>query len=178
MTSKYRIPAPLQNTIDNLAFLAGTQEGEKLYFKDKSHINQSHWLCRAKRWYHNESLESQKKIIKEIVDLGLDSIKTYDKNTHFPRLVREFWRAKEGLHNLRNTYFKQGREVGDLDTQLYIMQNQLDGLSKEIKKNAGIEITPPNYEPNATLVEHETICQEEMNLDYPINTSNSNINES
>ena len=36
MTSKYRIPAPLQNTIDNLAFLAGTQEGEKLYFKEKT----------------------------------------------------------------------------------------------------------------------------------------------
>ena len=32
MTSDYRIPAPLQNTIDNLSFLARTQEGEKLFF--------------------------------------------------------------------------------------------------------------------------------------------------
>ena len=78
MTSKYRIPAPLQNTIDHLAFLAGTQEGEKLYFKEKIHITDSSWLARAKRWYNSESLETQKKIIKEIVDLGLDSIKTYE----------------------------------------------------------------------------------------------------
>ena len=35
MTSEFRIPAPLQNTIDNLAFLASTQIGEKLYFKEK-----------------------------------------------------------------------------------------------------------------------------------------------
>ena len=33
MTSDYRIPAPLQNTIDNLSFLARTQEGEKLFFQ-------------------------------------------------------------------------------------------------------------------------------------------------
>ena len=146
MTSKYRIPAPLQNTIDNLAFLAGTQEGEKLFFKERLHINDSNWTSRTKRWYHNESLESQKKIIKEIVDLGLDSIKTYEKNTHYSRLIKEFWRAKEGLHNLRNTYLKQGREVGDLDTQLYIMANQLGGIPDDIKKTAGIEQMPPEYE--------------------------------
>lgn len=35
MTSDYRIPAPLQNTIDNLSFLARTQEGEKLFSKRK-----------------------------------------------------------------------------------------------------------------------------------------------
>ena len=61
------------------------------------------------------------------------------------------------MHNLRNTYFKQGREVTDLDTQLYIMQNQLQGLSKEVKQTAGIEVTPPEYEPNAELVEHESL---------------------
>lgn len=165
MTSKYRIPAPLQNTIDNLAFLAGTQEGEKLYFKEKIHITDSSWLARAKRWYNSESLETQKKIIKEIVDLGLDSIKTYEKNTHYPRLIREFWRAKEGLHNLRNTYFKQGREVTDLDTQLYIMQNQLLGLSKETKKKAGIEVTPPDYEPNAAMVERDPTETNDNNID-------------
>lgn len=155
MTSIYRIPAPLQNTIDNLAFLAGTQEGEKLYFKEKTHINPSDWLARAKRWYSNESLDSQKKIIKEIVDLGLDSIKAYEQSNHFPRLIKEFWRAKEGLHNLRNTYFKEGREIADIDTQLYIMKNQLEGISKEVKKKAGIELTPPDYEDNAELVEHD-----------------------
>ena len=165
MTSKYRIPAPLQNTIDNLAFLAGTQEGEKLYFKEKIHITDSSWLARAKRWYNSESLETQKKIIKEIVDLGLDSIKTYEKNTHYPRLIREFWRAKEGLHNLRNTYFKQGREVTDLDTQLYIMQNQLLGLSKETKQKAGIEVTPPDYEPNAAMVERDPTETNDNNID-------------
>ena len=165
MTSKYRIPAPLQNTIDNLAFLAGTQEGEKLFFKEKIHITDSSWLSRAKRWYNSESLETQKKIIKEIVDLGLDSIKTYEGNTHYPRLIREFWRAKEGLHNLRNTYFKQGREVTDLDTQLYIMQNQLQGLSKEAKQKAGIEVTPPDYEPNAVLVERGPNESNDNNID-------------
>ena len=34
------------------------------------------------------------------------------------------------------------------------MKNQLEGISKEVKKNAGIEITPPEYEINAELVEH------------------------
>ena len=36
------------------------------------------------------------------------------------------------------------------------MQNQLQGLSKEVKRTAGIEVTPPEYEPNAELVEYDS----------------------
>ena len=66
MTSEYRIPAPLQNTIDNLSFLARTQEGEKLFFKERSHLLNSDWGARMRRYYYNENFDSQKKIIKEI----------------------------------------------------------------------------------------------------------------
>ena len=144
MTSKYRIPAPLQNTIDNLTYLGSTHEGDKLFFKDKIHIKNSQWYARAKRYMYNENLDTQKKIIQEIVELGLDSIKTYENNVHYVRLIKEFFNAKEGLNNLRNTYFKEGREVSDIDTQIYIMNNQLDGLDIEIRKKAGILL--PNYE--------------------------------
>ena len=72
MTSKYRIPAPLQNTIDNLTYLGTTHEGDKLFFKDKMHIKNSQWFARAKRYIYNENLDTQKKIIQEIVELGLD----------------------------------------------------------------------------------------------------------
>ena len=146
MTSKYRIPAPLQNTIDNLTYLGSTHEGDKLFFKDKMHIKSSQWYARTKRYIHNENLETQKKIIQEIVELGLDSIKTYKTNVHYPRLIKEFFNAKEGLNNLRNTYFKEGREVSDIDTQIYIMNNQLNGLDKEIKKKAGILNELPDYD--------------------------------
>ena len=146
MTSKYRIPSPLQNTIDNLTYLGTTHEGDKLFFKDRMHIKNSQWFARTKRYIYNENLDTQKKIIQEIVELGLDSIKTYKNNVHYHRLVREFFNAKEGLSNLRNTYFKEGREVSDIDTQIYIMNNQLDGLDIETKKKAGIIIELPEYE--------------------------------
>jgi hypothetical protein len=146
MTSKYRIPAPLQNTIDNLTYLACTHEGDKLFFKDKIHIKSNQWTARVRRYFYNENLDTQKKIIQEIVDLGLDSIKTYKNNVHYPRLVREFFNAKEGLNNLRNTYFKEGREVSDIDTQIYIMTNQLNGLDKELLKTAGVISDLPEYE--------------------------------
>ena len=143
MTSRYRVPAPLQNTINNLGFIASTQEGDRLYFKEKKHYNTNNWILRMKRWYNNECYESQIRIIKEIVELGLDSIKSYETNVHYPRLVREFGRAKEGLHNLRNTYFKEGRNVNELDDQIYIMKNQLDAIPDDFKKSIGLE--PPDY---------------------------------
>ena len=146
MTSKYRIPAPLQNTIDNLSYLASTDEGEKLFFKEKMHVKDSEWGARMRRYLYNENLDNQKKIIKEIVDLGLDSLKTYYKNVHYPRLVKEFYRAKDGLCNLRNTYLKQGKEIAELDTQIYIMENQLKGITREDKINAGIIVSLPSYE--------------------------------
>ena len=146
MTSKYRIPAPLQNTIDNLSYLAGTDEGEKLFFKEKMHVKDSEWGARVRRYFYNENLDNQKKIIKEIVDLGLDSLKTYHKNVHYPRLVKEFYRAKDGLCNLRNTYLKQGKEIAELDTQIYIMENQLKGIAREDKIKAGIIVSLPSYE--------------------------------
>jgi len=134
MTSEYRIPAPLQNTIDNLAFLASTDDGEKLFFKERMHINKTDWGARVRRYYYNETLESQKKIIKEIIDLGLDSLKSYKKNVHYNRLVTEFKKAKDGLSNLRNTYLKEGREVQDLDNYIYVMENQINALDQEFEE--------------------------------------------
>jgi hypothetical protein len=125
MTSDYRIPAPLQNTIANLSFLARTQEGEKLFFKEKMHYITSDWGVRMRRYYYNENFDNQKRIIKEIVNCGLDSVKTYKDNIHYPRLIKEFINAKDGITHLRNTYFKEFREVGGLDTILYIMENQI-----------------------------------------------------
>ena len=145
MTSKYRIPAPLQNTIDNLSFLASTQKGDKLFFKEHTHITNNEWSARIRRYIYNENLENQKKIIKEIVGCGLDSLKSYKNNVHYPRLVLEFFNAKEGLQNLRNTYLNEGRNISELDTQIYIMNNQLDGIDIEVKKKAGIT-DPPEYE--------------------------------
>lgn len=131
MTSEFRVPAPLQNTIDNLAFLASTDDGEKLFFKERLHINKTDWTARMRRYYYNETLESQKKIIKEIIDLGLDSLKSYKENVHYNRLVTEFAKAKDGLSNLRNTYLKEGREIQDLDNYIYVMENQMNALNKE-----------------------------------------------
>ena len=136
MTSDYRIPAPLQNTIDNLSFLARTQEGEKLFFKEKIHLLNSDWGARLRRYYYNENFDSQKKIIKEIVENGLDSLNTYRDNIHYPRLVQEFKRAKDGICNLRNTYFKQLRETGELDTVIYMMEQQITACDKELAKES------------------------------------------
>ena len=141
MTSEYRVPAPLQNTIDNLAFLASTDDGEKLFFKERLHINKTDWAARVRRYYYNETLESQKKIIKEIIDLGLDSLKSYKDNVHYKRLVTEFGKAKDGLCNLRNTYLKEGREVQDLDNYIYVMENQINALKNENARNTGNIIT-------------------------------------
>jgi hypothetical protein len=131
MTSDYRIPAPLQNTIANLSFLARTQEGEKLFFKEKIHYINSDWGVRIRRYYYNENFDNQKKIIKEIVECGLDSVKTYRENIHYPRLVKEFINAKDGIVNLRNTYFKEFREVAALDSIIYIMENQIGAFDIE-----------------------------------------------
>lgn len=136
MTSDYRIPAPLQNTIDNLSFLARTQEGEKLFFKEKIHLLSSDWGARLRRYYYNENFDSQKKIIKEIVENGLDSLNTYRDNIHYPRLVQEFKRAKDGICNLRNTYFKQLRETGELDTVIYMMEQQINACDKELAQES------------------------------------------
>jgi hypothetical protein len=136
MTSDFRIPAPLQNTIDNLSFLARTQEGEKLFFKEKIHLLNSDWGARLRRYYYNENFDSQKKIIKEIVENGLDSLNTYRDNIHYPRLVQEFKRAKDGICNLRNTYFKQLRETGELDTVIYMMEQQITACDKELAQES------------------------------------------
>ena len=154
MTSEYRIPAPLQNTIDNLAFLASTDDGEKLFFKERMHINKTDWSARVRRYYYNETLESQKKIIKEIIDLGLDSLKSYKDNVHYKRLVEGFSKAKDGLCNLRNTYLKEGREVQDLDNYIYVMENQINALKGETKKVSEVDLnasqnfhfTTPHYQ--------------------------------
>ena len=150
MTSNYRIPAPLQNTIDNLSFLARTQEGEKLFFKEKIHLLNSDWGARIRRYYYNENFESQQRIIKEIVESGLDSMKTYESNIHYPRLVQEFKKAKDGLCNLRNTYFKQLRETGELDTVIYMMEEQIKAYEKEEKREAVDYLPVEEYDVNNT----------------------------
>ena len=164
MTSEFRVPAPLQNTIDNLAFLAATDDGEKLYFKERLHINTTDWTARMRRYYYNETLESQKKIIKEIIDLGLDSLKSYRNNVHYDRLVSGFCKAKDGLCNLRNTYLKEGREVQDLDNYIYVMENQIKALDKtnaESKSNQGIAtIEVSNYKD---LTNQDTIICDKNN---------------
>ena len=66
MTSDYRIPAPLQNTIANLSFLARTQEGEKLFFKEKIHYISSDWGARIRRYYYNENFANQKKLSRKL----------------------------------------------------------------------------------------------------------------
>ena len=154
MTSEYRIPAPLQNTIDNLAFLASTDDGEKLFFRERMHINKTDWSARVRRYYYNETLESQKKIIKEIIDLGLDSLKIYKDNVNYKRLVEGFSKAKNGLCNLRNTYLKEGREVQDLDNYIYVMENQITALKGKTKKVSEVDLnasqnfhfTTPHYQ--------------------------------
>jgi hypothetical protein len=145
MTSDYRIPAPLQNTIDNLSFLARTQEGEKLFFKEKIHLLNSDWGARVRRYYYNENFESQKKIIKEIVENGLDSLETYKDNIHYPRLVQEFKKAKDGICNLRNTYFKQLRDPGELDTVIYMLEQRINAIDKEEDTPSGDYINDTNY---------------------------------
>ena len=149
MTSDYRIPAPLQNTIDNLSFLARTQEGEKLFFKEKIHLLNSDWGARMRRYYYNENFESQKKIIKEIVENGLDSLDTYKDNIHYPRLVQEFKRAKDGICNLRNTYFKQLRETGELDTVIYMMEQQINACDKDEENEKNKYIDERNSSSNS-----------------------------
>lgn len=130
MTSEFRIPAPLQNTIDNLSFIARTQEGQKLFFKEKKHIVSSDWSARIRRYYYNENLETQKKIIKEIIESGLDSLETYKDNIHYNRLESEFRQAKDGLSNLRNTYFNELKEIGEIDTLIYTMNQKINYLEK------------------------------------------------
>lgn len=165
MTSEYRVPAPLQNTIDNLAFLASTDDGEKLFFKERLHINKTDWTARMRRYYYNETLESQKKIIKEIIDLGLDSLKSYKDNVHYNRLVVGFGKAKDGLCNLRNTYLKEGREVQDLDNYIYVMENQMNALNKE---NIITEQPTQNVVDSMDTSQHYHF---EMNEDVNQNTS-------
>ena len=151
MTSEFRVPAPLQNTIDNLAFLASTEDGEKLFFKERLHINSTDWSARVRRYYFNETLEGQKKIIKEIIDLGLDSLKSYKENVHYERLVTEFKKAKDGLSNLRNTYLKEKREVQDLDNYIYIMENQIQALDNN-KLESSIDTIQGNGTPDETII--------------------------
>lgn len=160
MTSEFRVPAPLQNAIDNLAFLASTNDGEKLFFKERLHINKTDWAARLRRFYYNETLEGQKKIIKDIIDLGLDSLKSYKDNVHYERLVVEFTKAKDGLSNLRNTYLKEGREIQDLDNYIYIMENQIKALNPDINHNNNNN-TIINEQPIATITTPITIKGEE-----------------
>ena len=174
MTSPYRIPAPLQNTIDNLSYIGNTEEGDKLFFKENIHISSTSWLARVRRYYHNECLETQKKIIKEIVESGLDSLKTYKENVHYSRLLQEFNKAKNGLCNLRNTYLKQGYETTELSTQIYIMQNQIANLPLQQKIDAGILVVSDIKNTDVKHVnnyQHSTLHEDEQDTTFIIDTS-------
>ena len=186
MTSEFRVPAPLQNAIDNLAFLASTNDGEKLFFKERLHINKTDWAARLRRFYYNETLEGQKKIIKDIIDLGLDSLKTYKDNVHYNRLVVGFTKAKDGLSNLRNTYLKEGREIQDLDNYIYVMENQINALKKtENSSEKGTISVKKTNEKNENNKKNENIISEQPTRSTSVlNTSehyhfdsNQNTNE-
>ena len=121
-------------------------------------MRDNQWGLRIRRYIAGESLDTQIKIIREIVELGLDSLKSYSDNVHYYRLIKEFYRAKEGLINLRNTYLKDGKEMGDIDNLIYIMENQLDAINDTDKLKA--EIKPPEYKQPSAL-DNDSFSNEE-----------------
>jgi hypothetical protein len=139
MASSIRIAVPLQTTLDNLAYLSSIQNNEKFFFSERSYIKAGEWsMQRVRRYMKNETLSHQIPIIRNIVDAALDCIKTYRMDCHFPRLLTLFHNARDGISNLRNTYTLEGVNVTDLETILYMMNTQLDQITEDERKHAGI----------------------------------------
>lgn len=133
--SQFKIPKPLQKTLNNLAYLGGIEPNSKLFIKEKSYIKTDCYsLARFMRcYYYGESLNTEIKAISDIIEDSLDMIQTYHNNTHFDRLIEQFKRAYEGLINLKNTYASEGSDFSMLEDQIYVMKKQLDSLEMKIE---------------------------------------------
>jgi hypothetical protein len=139
MSSGIRISVPLQTTLDNLAYLSAIQNNEKFFFSERTYIKAGEWsMCRIRRYFKHETLSHQIPIIRNIIDAALDCFKTYRHDCHFSRLLFLFHRARDGISNLRNTYTLEGVNVTDLETILYMMNTQLDQVTADEYKSAGI----------------------------------------
>ena len=139
MASGIRIAVPLQTTLDNLAYLSSIQNNEKFFFSERSYIKAGEWsLQRLRRYMKSETLTHQIPIIRNIVDAALDCIKSYRTDCHFPRLLALFHRGRDGIANLRNTYTLEGTNVTDLETIIYMMNTQLEQVTDEERRHAGI----------------------------------------
>ena len=130
MTSHIKIPAPLQATLDNLAYLAAVQNNEKFFFSERTYIKAGEWsMVRMRRYWKGETLTHQIPIIRNIIDCALDCFKTYKSDCHFPRLLSLFNKAKDGISNIRNTYTLEGANVVDVETIIYLMNTQLEHVN-------------------------------------------------
>ncbi len=139
MASGIRIAVPLQTTLDNLSYLSAIQNNEKFFFSERSYIKAGEWsMSRLRRFWKNETLAHQIPIIRNIVDAALDCFKTYRHDCHFSRLLFLFHRARDGVCNLRNTYTLEGVNVTDLETIIYMMNTQLDQITPDEYKAAGV----------------------------------------
>jgi hypothetical protein len=139
MASAIRISVPLQTTLDNLAYLSAVQNNEKYFFSERTYIKSGEWtMTRVRRYMKNETLNHQLPIIRTIIDAALDCFKIYRHDCHFPRLLALFHKARDGLSNVRNTYTLEGINVTDIETILYMMNTQLEQVTPEEMKTAGI----------------------------------------
>ena len=138
MTSNIKIPIPLQATLDNLSYLSAIQNNEKYFFSERAYIKAGEWsMTRARRYWKNETLVHQIPIIRNIVDSALDCFNVYRQDCHFARLISLFYKARDGISNLKNTYTLEGVNTTDLDTIIYMMDTQIDQLTDEEKHCAG-----------------------------------------
>jgi hypothetical protein len=139
MASGIRISVPLQTTLDNLAYVSSIQNNEKFFFSERSYIKAGEWsLCRIRRYMKHENLNHQIPIIRNIIDAALDCFKSYRHDCHFPRLLTLFYKARDGLSNIRNTYTLEGVNVTDLETIIYMMDTQISQVTEDELKTAGL----------------------------------------
>lgn len=141
MSSGIRIAVPLQTTLDNLAYISSIQNNEKYFFSERTYIKAGEWsMCRFRRYWKQETLTHQIPIIRTIIDSALDCIKAYRHDTHFSRLLALFYRARDGIANLKNTYILEGSNITDLETIIYMMDTQLLQITDDEKSHAGLGI--------------------------------------
>ena len=139
MASTIRISVPLQTTLDNLAYISSIQNNEKFFFSERCYIKAGEWsLSRIRRYMKHENLNHQIPIIRNIIDAALDCFKSYRHDCHFPRLLALFYKSRDGLSNIRNTYTLEGVNVTDLETIIYMMDTQISQVTEEELKTAGL----------------------------------------
>lgn len=141
MSNDFEIPALLSSTISNLNFLGRTSKNEKLYFADRTHIKPYNVWARIKRaYYSQENLETQTRLIKDIVSSGSNCIKTYRENIYFIYLITAFAQAREGLVNLKDTYIMEGTPTDELSLIIFGMRKQLEELGADILREAKVNL--------------------------------------